>query len=58
MIVHRPIPDGMTIKTATITQKEVGIILSACGGLDIDRPVKQENSEAWIQLSLFVSFPL
>ena len=32
---------------------EVGIILSACGGLGISPPVKQETSETWIQLSLF-----
>ncbi|MEB3340457.1 transposase [Okeania sp.] len=32
---------------------EVGIILSACGGLDISQPVKQETSETWIQSSLF-----
>ncbi|NEP82722.1 MAG: IS200/IS605 family element transposase accessory protein TnpB [Okeania sp. SIO3B3] len=32
---------------------EVGIILSACGGLDISQPVRQETSETWVQLSLF-----
>ncbi|MGB3512746.1 MAG: transposase [Microcoleaceae cyanobacterium] len=32
---------------------EVGIILSACGGLDGSQPVRQETSETWIQLSLF-----
>ncbi len=32
---------------------EVGIILSACGGLDISQPVKQETFETWVQLSLF-----
>ncbi|NEQ72258.1 MAG: IS200/IS605 family element transposase accessory protein TnpB [Okeania sp. SIO2C9] len=32
---------------------EVGLILSACGGLDFSQPVKQETSEAWVQLSLF-----
>ncbi|NEO53269.1 MAG: IS200/IS605 family element transposase accessory protein TnpB [Okeania sp. SIO3B5] len=32
---------------------EVGIILSACGGLGISQPVRQETSETWVQLSLF-----
>ncbi|NEP77098.1 MAG: IS200/IS605 family element transposase accessory protein TnpB, partial [Okeania sp. SIO3B3] len=32
---------------------EVGIILSACGGLDLSQPVIQETSEAWVKLSLF-----
>ena len=32
---------------------EVGIILSACGGLDVGQPVIQETSETWVQLSLF-----
>ncbi|MDJ0519471.1 MAG: transposase [Trichodesmium sp. MO_231.B1] len=30
---------------------EVGIISSACGGLDVSQPKKQETSETWIQLS-------
>ena len=29
---------------------EVGIILSACGGLDINQPVKQETSETKLPL--------
>jgi len=37
---------------------EVGIILSACGGLDVGQPGKQETSEACIQLSLFEKLPL
>ncbi len=32
---------------------EVGLILPACGGLDVSQPVKQETSETWVQLSLF-----
>ncbi|WP_375341955.1 zinc ribbon domain-containing protein [Okeania sp. SIO3B5] len=32
---------------------EVGIILSACGGLGVSQPVRQETSETWVQLSLF-----
>ncbi|MGD1715148.1 RNA-guided endonuclease InsQ/TnpB family protein [Hydrocoleum sp. CS-953] len=32
---------------------EVGIILSACGGLDISQPMRQETSETGVQLSLF-----
>ncbi len=32
---------------------EVGIILSACGGLEISQPMRQETSETWVQLSVF-----
>ncbi|MEA5470411.1 transposase [Spirulina sp. 06S082] len=31
----------------------VGLIISACGGLDDSQPVKQETSKNWVQLSLF-----
>ncbi len=37
---------------------EVGIILSACGGLDISQPVRQETSETGVQLSLFCELPV
>ena len=33
--------------------KAVGLIVSACGGLDTSQPVKQETSANWVQLSLF-----
>ncbi|MBP0018851.1 MAG: transposase [Cyanobacteria bacterium SBLK] len=31
----------------------VGLIVSACGGLDSNQPEKQETSQNWVQLSLF-----
>ncbi|MDJ0515095.1 MAG: hypothetical protein QNJ74_02160 [Trichodesmium sp. MO_231.B1] len=37
---------------------EVGIILSACGDVDINQPVKQETFETWILIICVLEAPV
>lgn len=54
LVMDRDENAAVNILNRAIEQLQaVGLIVSACGGLDSNQPAKQETSKNWIQLSLF-----
>lgn len=53
LVIDRDENAAVNILNRALEQLQaVGLIVSACGGLDNNQPVKQETSKNWVQLSL------